>query len=59
MKKKLLVFLFIGFVFNLSALSVDPLRTKDAEAQKVWVDSIMNNMSIDEKIGQCGMLGIC
>ena len=56
MKKELLLFLFIGFVFNLSAQSVDPLRTKDAEAQKVWVDSIMKNMTLDEKIGQLFMV---
>ncbi|WP_298881386.1 glycoside hydrolase family 3 N-terminal domain-containing protein [uncultured Polaribacter sp.] len=56
MKKELLVILLIGFVFNLSAQSVDPLRTKDAEAQTIWVDSIMKNMTIDEKIGQLFMV---
>ena len=56
MKKELLIILFIGFVFNLSAQSVDPLRTKDAEAQTIWVDSIMKNMTLDEKIGQLFMI---
>ncbi|WP_036823178.1 glycoside hydrolase family 3 N-terminal domain-containing protein [Polaribacter sp. Hel1_85] len=56
MKKELLIILFIGFVFNLSAQSVDPLRTKDAEAQTIWVDSIMKNMTLDEKIGQLFMV---
>ena len=56
MKKELLIILFIGFVFNFFAQSVDPLRTKDAEAQEIWVDSIINNMTIDEKIGQLFMV---
>ena len=56
MKKELLIILFISFVFKLSAQSVDPLLTKDAEAQDVWVDSIMKNMTIDEKIGQLFMI---
>ncbi len=56
MKKELLIILFIGFVFNLSAQTVDPLRTKDADAQTIWVDSIMKNMTLDEKIGQLFMI---
>ena len=56
MKKELLIILFIGFVFNLSAQSVDPLITEDAEAQDVWVDSIMKNLTLDEKIGQLFMI---
>ena len=56
MKKKLLLLLFIAFVFNVKAQSVDPLLTKDAEFQQVWVDSIMSNMTIDEKIGQLFMV---
>ncbi|MEO9570468.1 MAG: glycoside hydrolase family 3 N-terminal domain-containing protein [Polaribacter sp.] len=56
MKKELLVVLLIGLVFNLSAQNVDPLRTKDAENQTIWVDSIMKNMTIDEKIGQLFMV---
>ncbi|WP_405607201.1 glycoside hydrolase family 3 N-terminal domain-containing protein [Polaribacter sp. Asnod1-A03] len=56
MKKELLIILFISFVFNLYAQSVDPLRTEDAEAQEVWVDNIINNMTLDEKIGQLFMI---
>ncbi len=56
MKKELLIIVFISFIFNLSGQSVDPLRTKDAEAQDIWVDSILKNMSIDEKIGQLFMI---
>lgn len=34
----------------------DPLMTKDSVAQKEWVDGIMKNMSVDEKIGQLFMI---
>ena len=56
MKKELLIMFFIGFAFNVSAQSVDPLRAQDAEAQTIWVDSIMKNMTLDEKIGQLFMV---
>ncbi|MCI2227636.1 serine hydrolase [Polaribacter sp. MSW13] len=56
MKKELLIIFLMSFVFSVSAQSVDPLRTKDAEAQDAWVDSIIKNMTIDEKIGQLFML---
>ena len=52
MKKKLALIVLLISVFGFQAQSIDPLRTKDFEAQKIWVDSILNNMSIDEKIGQ-------
>ncbi len=56
MKKELLIMFFIGFAFNMSAQSVDPLVAKDLEAQTIWVDSIMKNMTLDEKIGQLFMV---
>ena len=56
MKKKILLILLITLSYNLSAQSLDPLRTKDAEAQKMWVDSIVNNMTLNEKIGQLFMV---
>ncbi len=34
----------------------DPLTTKDSIAQNRWVDSIMNTMNVDEKIGQLFMV---
>lgn len=51
-------FVVIFFVFSSTVFSqrVDPLLTKDIEAQKNWVDSILTNMSIDEKIGQLFMV---
>ncbi|ARV06287.1 beta-N-acetylglucosaminidase [Polaribacter sp. SA4-10] len=56
MKKKIFLVLFIAFVFKINAQSIDPLKTKDAEYQQIWVDSLMNNMTIDEKIGQLFMV---
>ena len=56
MKNTLLMLFFISLVFSVSAQSLDPLRTKDAEAQNIWVDSIMKTMSLDEKIGQLFMV---
>jgi beta-glucosidase-like glycosyl hydrolase/CubicO group peptidase (beta-lactamase class C family) len=42
--------------FFLVAQNPDPLQTNDAVSQTKWVDSIMNNMTIDEKIGQLFMV---
>ena len=56
MKRELLIMFFICFAFNISAQSVDPLIAKDSEAQTIWVDSIMKNMTLDEKIGQLFMV---
>ncbi len=38
------------------AAQKDPLMTKDSIAQNQWVDSIMNTMNVDEKIGQLFMV---
>ncbi len=54
--KKILVFLGVVFIQFVNAQQQDPLLAKDADAQNVWVDSIMNSMSIDEKIGQLFMV---
>ncbi len=56
-KNTLLIFPFLLLPFLLKAQhTIDPLLSKDIEAQKVWVDSIMNSMTIDEKIGQLFMV---
>jgi beta-glucosidase-like glycosyl hydrolase len=39
-------------IFSSLLFSQNPLLTKDVENQKKWVDSIYNNLSIDQKIGQ-------
>ena len=56
MMKKLATLIFIAFIFKFQAQSIDPLRTKDFKAQEIWVDSILNNMTLDEKIGQLFMI---
>lgn len=55
--KNLLTFIFLFFFLtNFLAQTVDPLKTKDVEAQEIWVDSILKTMTIDEKIGQLFMM---
>ncbi|WP_405565589.1 glycoside hydrolase family 3 N-terminal domain-containing protein [Polaribacter sp. Asnod6-C07] len=56
MKKEIFLILCIAFFFKANAQTIDPLRTKDFEAQDIWVDSIMSKMTIDEKIGQLFMV---
>lgn len=53
--KKLLLILLLFSSFSY-AQNFDPLRTQDYYAQLNWVDSIMNSMTIDEKIGQLFMI---
>lgn len=50
----LVVILSINFIS--AQKSVNPLLTNDAAKQARWVDSIYNNMTIDEKIGQLFMV---
>ncbi len=54
--KQLLFLFFLFSIISVSAQNFDPLRTDDFDAQKQWVDSILNTMSIDEKIGQLFMV---
>jgi beta-N-acetylhexosaminidase len=56
MKKKSLLLLCLSFILNGFAQGVDPLKAKDAKAQEIWVDSLLNSMSVDEKIGQLFMV---
>ena len=56
MLKKLLFFVLVLTLFNSNSQNLDPLRTDDYKAQEKWVDSILNSMSIDEKIGQLFMV---
>ena len=56
MKNNIILIVLMVFAFHLSAQRLDPLRTKDFEAQKIWVDSILEGMSVDEKIGQLFMI---
>ncbi|MDT8416454.1 MAG: glycoside hydrolase family 3 N-terminal domain-containing protein [Lutibacter sp.] len=54
-KKLLFLFLLLNCAF-LEAQNVDPLQTNDVVAQQKWVDSLMNHMTLDEKIGQLFMV---
>lgn len=56
MNKNLAILFFTVFTTILNAQRPDPLRTKDFEAQEIWVDSILKSMTIDEKIGQLFMV---
>ena len=56
MKKKILFTFLLISIFGFQAQNIDPLRTKDYEAQEIWVDSILKNMTVDEKIGQLFMV---
>ena len=55
-KRILLLFLFNVFLGFAQAQSIDPLRARDFEQQQVWVDSLINSMTVDEKIGQLFMV---
>lgn len=55
MHKNILTFLVL-LTSIVQAQTVDPLRAKNAVAQKQWVDSIMQTMSVKEKIGQLFMV---
>ena len=56
MRIKLVVLFLIGFFCKIESQTIDPLQTKDYLAQEKWVDSIMNTMSLDQKIGQLFMV---
>jgi beta-glucosidase-like glycosyl hydrolase/CubicO group peptidase (beta-lactamase class C family) len=56
MKKNLCWLLLSSFIFSSVAQKKDPLRTADFQAQEIWVDSIANRMSVEEKIGQLFMV---
>lgn len=55
--KQFLFFLFTICVLSVSkAQHIDPLLTKDSEAQNIWVKEQLNSMSVDQKIGQLFMV---
>ena len=54
-KKYLLLFLILNAVY-LKAQNTDPLKVKDTLAQNKWVDTLLKNMTIEEKIGQLFMV---
>jgi beta-glucosidase-like glycosyl hydrolase/CubicO group peptidase (beta-lactamase class C family) len=57
MKQTILVTVFSFFVVLIATgQQVDPLLTKDSEAQRIWVTELMDQMSLNEKIGQLFMI---
>ena len=53
--KNLLSIIAVFFIFQSFAQS-DPLQTKDSIAQIKWVNDMMANMTVDQKIGQLFMI---
>jgi beta-N-acetylhexosaminidase len=53
--KNIILLFTIVFGAQVNA-QVDPFKTKDSIAQEKWVESIIENMSIDQKIGQLFMV---
>ncbi len=54
---------YIFLLFFLTTLSFysqvkDPLLVEDFEAQKVWVDSVYNKLTLKEKVGQLFMVSV-
>ena len=54
MKKATLLFALL-FVFSVNA-QTNPFQVKDSLAQEKWVDSVMQTMNVDQKIGQLFMI---
>lgn len=54
-KKVIFILLVLNCVF-LKAQNNEPLITNDSIAQTKWVDTLMSNMTIDDKIGQLFMV---
>jgi len=53
------LFSIIIFIFSVPIFAQQhPLFTKDAIQQKIWVDSIYNQMNLQEKIGQLFMVDV-
>ena len=48
--------IFFLSIFSILNAQNSPLQTKDAIKQQKWVDSIYNNMSLEQKVGQLFMV---
>ncbi len=56
--KKYISFIIFFTTFGLYAQHANPLIVDDNEAQKRWVDSIYNSMTLKEKVGQLFMVDV-
>ena len=54
----ILFLLFICALQTSNAQNNNPLISKDFKEQKIWVDSIYNSMSLQEKVGQLFMVDV-
>ena len=54
----LIVVSFFSILQIFSQSSSNPLITQDTQAQKKWVDSVYNSMSLAEKVGQLYMVQV-
>ena len=57
MKQYIFIVFLIGFC-SLSQSQVDPLLSQDVIAQKKWVDSVYNQLSLKQKVGQLFMVDV-
>jgi beta-glucosidase-like glycosyl hydrolase/CubicO group peptidase (beta-lactamase class C family) len=56
MIKKLLYIVLFIVAFSTQAQNLDPLVTSDYDTQEKWVSSILDTLTVDEKIGQLFMV---
>ncbi len=56
--KKYISFIIFLTTFGLYAQHANPLIVEDNEAQKRWVDSVYNSMTLKEKVGQLFMVDV-
>ncbi|PHR74041.1 MAG: beta-N-acetylglucosaminidase [Lutibacter sp.] len=56
MIKKLLYIILFTVALSTQAQNLDPLVTSDIDAQEKWVTTIMDTLTVDEKIGQLFMV---
>ena len=56
MKKNNVLLIFLLVITILNAQQPDPLEKLDNYGQKMWVDNILNSMTVDQKIGQLFMV---
>ncbi|WP_136481226.1 glycoside hydrolase family 3 N-terminal domain-containing protein [Cognatitamlana onchidii] len=54
----LLLFILTYTLFGFGQKAINPLLTDDVAAQKAWVDSIYDGMSLNEKVGQLYMVQV-
>ncbi len=52
------VFLILFFTLTCFSQNINPLIAEDYKEQKIWVDSIYENMTVQEKVGQLFMVDV-